>query len=497
MITAPPKDRTEKDALGSRTLPRDALYGVHSLRGGENFPVSGRSIGSIDALVRAMALVKKAAARANARLGHLPPEKAEVIARVCDEIIAGQHRAHFIVDVFQGGGGTSTHMNMNEVIANRGLELMGRTCGDYAHLHPIDDVNLSQSSNDIHETALRLALIQGAGGLEEALLGLADTLAAKDEEFRGVVELGRTHLQDAVPMTLSQEFGAFASAVRREAARTRPVAAALRDLNLGGTAAGTGIAARPDFARAVIDELARLTALPLEPAEDLVRAAWDASDLAQFSAMLRGVGLTLSKIASDLRLLASGPHGGIGEIVLPAVQPGSSQMPGKVNPVVPEMVNQVAFYVAGADVSVGMAVEAGQLQHNPFEPLIAYSLLTSLRLLDGATRLFAARCVHGIKADSAVCARHLGEGAALITALVPLLGHEAATRIASELAAGHDLRALLEREGDLDAAEIERLLALQTPPRATAPTGNRSDAHARRERPRRAAARDCRPEPQR
>lgn len=496
MIVVAPKNRTEKDALGSRTLPRDALYGIHSLRGDENFPVSGRTIGSLDALVRAMALVKKAAARANARLGHLSLEKAEVIARVCDEIIAGQHGAHFVVDVFQGGGGTSTHMNMNEVIANRGLELMGRTCGDYAHLHPIDDVNLSQSSNDIHATALRLALIQGAGGLEEALMGLADMLSAKAGEFAGVVKLGRTHLQDAVPMTLGQEFGAFASAIRREAARTRPVAAALRGLNLGGTAAGTGIAAQPDFARAVIDELAQLTVLPLEPAEDLLRAAWDASDFAQFSAMLRGVGLTLSKIANDLRLLASGPHGGIGEIILPAVQPGSSQMPGKVNPVVPEMVNQVAFYVAGADVSVGMAVEAGQLQHNPFEPLIAYSLLTSMRLLDGATRLFAARCIHGIVADPAVCARHLGEGGALITALVPLLGHETAARIAADVEGGRDLRALLEREGDLDAAEIERLFALQTPPRADAPPGNAPDAHSRRERPRRPAARDRRPQPQ-
>jgi aspartate ammonia-lyase len=479
MIVAPPKDRTEKDALGNRALPSDALYGIHSLRADENFPVSGRTIGSLDALVRAMALVKKAAARANARLGHLSPAKAEVIARVCDEIIAGQHRGHFIVDVFQGGGGTSTHMNMNEVIANRGLELMGRACGDYAHLHPIDDVNLSQSSNDIHETALRLALIQGAGKLEEALLDLADTLAAKAEEFRSVMKLGRTHLQDAVPMTLGQEFGAFASAIRREAARTGPVSAALQGLNLGGTAAGTGIAARPDFGRAVIDELARATALPLEPAEDLLRAAWDASDLAQFSAMLRGVGLTLSKIASDLRLLSSGPHGGIGEIVLPAVQPGSSQMPGKVNPVVPEMVNQVAFYVAGADVSVGMAVEAGQLQHNPFEPLIAYSLLTSLRLLDSATRLFARRCVHGIAAEPAVCARHLGGGAALVTALVPLLGHETAARIASDVADGHDLRAVLEREGDLDAAQIERLFALQSPPHTATQAGSRPDAHGR------------------
>jgi aspartate ammonia-lyase len=462
MIVAHPKDRIEHDALGSRALPHDALYGIHTLRGNENFPVSGQPVGSLDELVRAMALVKKAAARANARLGNLSDEKAQVIARVCDEILAGQHRAYFVVDVFQGGGGTSTHMNMNEVIANRGLELLGRACGDHDSLHPIDDVNRSQSSNDIHATALRLALIHGAAGLEKSLVALAEVLATKGEEFSEVVKLGRTHLQDAVPMTLGQEFGAFASAVHKEAARVGPVSTVLCGLNLGGTAAGTGIAAQPDFAQAVVEELRNLSGLPFEPVPDLLSAAWNASELVQFSAMLRGIGLTLSKIASDLRFLCSGPQGGIGEIILPPVQPGSSQMPGKVNPVIPEMVNQVAFYVAGADVAVGMAAEAGQLQHNAFEPLIAYSLLTGLRLLDNASRIFASRCISGIRARPEVCARHLGASAALISALVPLLGHDVAARIAADVQAGRNLRELLVQEGELEASEIERLFDLQS-----------------------------------
>lgn len=395
--------RTETDELGSRRLPGDALYGINALRASENFPVSGVQINALMPLVRAMAQIKKAAVTANHRLGHLSARKAEIIGRVCDELLAGQHGAQLIVDVYQGGGGTSSHMNLNEVIANRGLELMGHACGQYQHLHPIRDVNLSQSTTDVHSTALRIALMQGAPGLERALLRLADAFAARAEEFGGILKLGRTHLQDAVPMTLGEEFGAVATALRLEAARIWPISQGLAALNLGGTMVGTGLAAQPEFSEAVIRELQRLTELPLRRAEDLVCAAWNQAELVQFSAMLRGVSLTMGKIANDLRLLSSGPRGGFGEITLPSVQAGSPVIAGKINPVIPEMVNQVAFHVAGADVSVGMAAEAGQLQRNVFEPLIAQCLLTSLRMVEHAALIFATRCVEGITANSAAC----------------------------------------------------------------------------------------------
>lgn len=439
--------RIETDELGSRTLPGEALYGINTLRAAENFPVSQVRIGSLGPLIRAMALTKKAAAAANWRLGKLPARKAEVIGRVCDEVIAGQHSDHFIVDVFQGGGGTSSHMNLNEVIANRGLELMGHACGQYQHLHPIRDVNRSQSTTDVHSTALRIALMQGAPELERALRTLADAFAAKGQEFAGLLKLARTHLQDSVPMTLGEEFGAFATALRQEAARIWPVTQDLSGLNLGGTIVGTGLAAQPDFADAVITELQHLTDLPLRRADDLVCAAWNCAELVRFSGMLRRISITLSKIASDLRLLSSGPHGGLGEIVLPAVQPGSPLISGKINPVVPEMVNQVAFHVAGADVSVGMAAEAGQLQRNVFEPLMAHCLLTSLGMVENAARIFASRCVEGIQARSGTCLANLSARETLTAGLVPLVGAETAVKIADAVAAGESLGALLHRQG--------------------------------------------------
>ncbi|AGT08947.1 aspartate ammonia-lyase [Paracoccus aminophilus] len=439
--------RTETDELGSRRLPGEALYGISTLRALENFPVSGVRISTLAPLIHAMALIKKAAAQANQRLGKLSARKAEVIGRVCDELLAGQHAAHLLVDVFQGGGGTSGHMNLNEVIANRGLELMGHACGQYQHLHPIRDVNRSQSTTDVHSTALRIALMQGAPQLERALLELAGAFAGKAQEFGGILKLGRTHLQDAVPMTLGEEFGAFAAALRAEAARIWPISQGLSGLNLGGTMVGTGLTAQPDFAEAVIAELQRLTELPLRRADNLVSAAWNPAELVQFSSMLRGIAVTLAKIANDLRLLSSGPRGGFGEIVLPSVQPGSPLVPGKSNPVIPEMVNQVAFHVAGADVSVGMAAEAGQLQRNAFEPLIAHCLLTSFGMIEQAARLFATRCVAGITAAPAACAANLDAPETLIAGLAALLGTEPATEIAKAVAEGEDLATLLQERG--------------------------------------------------
>lgn len=447
MIPGESWTRTETDELGSRDLPGEALYGINTLRAAENFPVSNMRMETLSPLIRAMALTKKAAAAANYRLGKLSVRKAEVIGRVCDELMAGQHAGHFVVDVFQGGGGTSSHMNLNEVIANRGLELMGHACGQYQHLHPIRDVNRSQSTTDVHATALRIALMQGVPGLERALLSLADAFAAKAQEFGGILKLARTHLQDAVPMTLGEEFQAFATALRHEAARIWPVSQNLARLNLGGTMVGTGLAAQPDFAEAVIAELRRLTELPLRRAEDLVCAAWNSAELVQFSSLLRGIAVTLSKIATDLRLLSSGPRGGIGEITLPAVQSGSPLIEGKVNPVIPEMVNQVAFHVAGADVSVGMAAEAGQLQRNAFEPLMAHCLLTSLGMIENAARIFATRCVQGIRAVPQACAANLSAPGTLTAGLVPLVGREAAADIAEAVAEGEDLGALLRGHG--------------------------------------------------
>ncbi|MGA0539694.1 aspartate ammonia-lyase [Neotabrizicola sp. VNH66] len=439
--------RTETDGLGSRSLPGEALYGINTLRAAENFPVSGMKIEQLVPLIRAMALTKKAAAAANYRLGKLSARKAEIIGRVCEEVMAGQHTSHFIIDVFQGGGGTSSHMNLNEVIANRGLELMGHACGQYEHLHPIRDINRSQSTTDVHATALRIALMQGAPMLERALLNLAEAFAAKAQEFGGILKLGRTHLQDAVPMTLGEEFHAFASALRHDAAQIWPATQSLAGLNLGGTMVGTGLAAQPDFAEAVIAELQRLTDLPLRRADDLVCAAWNNAELVRFSALMRGIAVTLSKIANDLRLLSSGPRGGFGEIALPAIQPGSPLIKGKVNPVIPEMVNQVAFHVAGMDVSVGMAAEAGQLQRNAFEPLMAHCLLTSLGMIENAACIFAERCVSGIRAVAEVCAANLAAPGTLTAGLVPLVGADAAADIAWAVAEGEALGDLLRAQG--------------------------------------------------
>ncbi|TGN67198.1 aspartate ammonia-lyase [Paracoccus liaowanqingii] len=447
--------RIETDQLGSRMLPGEALYGINTLRASENFPVSNRQIGELTPLIRAMALTKKAAAAANWRMGKLSARKAEVIGRACDEVIAGQHTTHFIVDVFQGGGGTSSHMNLNEVIANRGLELMGHACGEYEHLHPIRDVNRSQSTTDVHSTALRIALMQGSPALERALLSLADAFAAKGQDFAGILKLGRTHLQDSVPMTLGEEFNAFATALRLDAGRIWSVTQDLTGLNLGGTIVGTGLAAQPDFAEAVITELQRLTDLPLRRAEDLVCAAWSSAELVRFSGMLRGISVTLSKIAGDLRLLSSGPHGGLGEIALPAVQPGSPLIAGKVNPVIPEMVNQVAFHVAGADVSVGMAAESGQLQRNVFEPLMAHCLLTSLGMVESAARIFASHCVQSIRPLQSACTANLSNPETLVAGLEPLLGQATAAAIATAFSEGQDITSLLREQFSLPVDKKE------------------------------------------
>ena len=454
--------RIERDALGTLEVPFDALYGIQTLRACRNFPISGLPISRHPELLRALALVKKAVASANHQLGALSETKASIIARVCDEIIAGQHANHFPVDVFQGGAGTSTNMNMNEVIANRGLELMGQSCGTYAMLHPNDDVNRSQSTNDVYPTAVRLALLLATPTLVGALADLADAFDENGRRFSHVLKLGRTQLQDAVPMTLGQEMHAYAVTLREDLQRLNAAQGLLSEVNLGGTAIGTGITANAAYRELAIAELARLSGVAVVPTQNLIEASWDVGAFVHFSGLLKRIATKLSKISSDLRLLASGPRGGLGEIRLPAMQPGSSIMPGKVNPVIPEVVNQVAYYVIGVDVSVTFASEAGQLQLNAFEPLIAHSLLQSVHLLRNAAITLNENCVVGILADEDACRGHLEASTAYLTALIPVLGYERVVDLAQSLLSSKmSLRELLSRMTDVSLEELDWALNLK------------------------------------
>jgi len=448
---SPNGTRLENDSLGALDVPLNALYGAQTARALNNFPISGIAISHFPHLIRALALVKKAAATANARLGQLETEKANIIARVCDEIAAGHHHRHFSVDVFQGGAGTSTNMNVNEVIANRGLELMGFRCGDYSKLHPNDDVNRAQSTNDVYPTAVRVAVMTAVPELIAALDALAAAFEVKGSEFSDIEKLGRTELQDAVPMTLGDEMCSYGITLREDIERLNAAIRLLSEVNLGGTAIGTRVTASPEFQVEAVAELAALTGLPLKPSTNLIEASWDVGAFVHLSGNLKRLATKLSKIASDLRLLSSGPRGGLGEISLPAMQPGSSLMPGKVNPVIAEMVNQVAFQVIGTDVTVTFAAEAGQLQLNAFEPLIAYGLLQSITLLRNASDTFRTRCVEGVTANRARCEDNLLASTANFTTLVPVIGYQRASAMAHDmLATGEtwaDVLLRLEREG--------------------------------------------------
>jgi aspartate ammonia-lyase len=455
-----PGFRTEHDSLGDVAVPEHAYYGAQTVRAVQNFPISGVPIAHYPSLIRALAMVKHAAAATNAALGILPAHRAEAIIAAAQEVAGGALREHFPVDAIQGGAGTSTNMNMNEVLANRGLELLGHRRGDYVHLHPNDDVNLSQSTNDAYPTAVRLAVLLACAALTEALDRLAIAFHRKGEAFAHVVKLGRTQMQDAVPMTLGQELGAYAVTIREDIARLHEAQRLLREVNLGGTAIGTRINAPPGYGPRAIAELSTLSGFALVQSENLVEASWDMGGFVMFSGLLKRIASKLSKIANDLRLLSSGPRGGIGEIALPAMQPGSSIMPGKVNPVIPEVLNQVCFQVIGNDLAVTMAAEAGQLQLNAFEPLIARNILESLQLLVAAIGTFTDRCVIGIAAREDVCARHVEASVGSATALVPLLGYERAAAIAQQaLATGRTVRALAQEATGLSDEEIVRVLS--------------------------------------
>jgi aspartate ammonia-lyase len=451
--------RTEHDLLGDREVPDDVYYGVHTVRALENFVITGIQISRYPELIVALACVKEAAARANHRLGLLDTGRAEAIVAVCAEIRAGKLHDQFVVDVIQGGAGTSTNMNANEVIANRGLELLGHRRGDYVHLHPLEHVNLGQSTNDVYPTAVKIAVQLAVHRLQLAMSELVAAFADKAIEFGGFLKMGRTQLQDAVPMTLGQEFGSYAVMVGEDAERLGEAVQLISEINLGGTAIGTGLNAHSRYAQIACEELRAVTELPLVTASNLVEATQDVGSFVQVSGVLKRTAVKLSKICNDLRLLSSGPRAGFGEINLPPVQAGSSIMPGKVNPVVPEVVNQVAFEVIGNDITISMAAEGGQLQLNAFEPIIAHSLFESVTHLTAACDVLRSRCVVGITANVGHMREMVDRSIGLVTALNPYIGYEAATRLAAEaLESGSDVASLVLDRGLLTASQLHTIL---------------------------------------
>jgi aspartate ammonia-lyase len=422
--------RTEHDFLGEMSLPADALYGIQTARAVDNFPITDVRLSHFPELVVALAMVKKACALANCDLGVLDTRRGEAIVAACDEVIAGQHHDFFVVDMIQGGAGTSTNMNANEVIANLALRHLGHPVGEYRHVHPNDHVNLSQSTNDVYPTAMRLAVLSQCAPLVEAQGNLRSAFADKAREFARILKVGRTQLQDAVPMTLGMEFAAFAATTEEDIERVVQLSELLTEVNLGGTAIGTRINAPSGYAEIAVVRLAEISGFRLVAAKDLVEATSDVGAFVTFSGVLKRIALKLSKICNDLRLLSSGPRAGFGEIRLPAVQPGSSIMPGKVNPVIPEVVNQVAYQVIGNDLTVTFAAEAGQLQLNAMEPVMLFNVLQSLRILTRAIIVLTDRCIVGIEADVERCDSLVDNSLVISTALVPLLGYEEAARIA-------------------------------------------------------------------
>ncbi|MEE6165730.1 MULTISPECIES: aspartate ammonia-lyase [unclassified Mycolicibacterium] len=452
--------RTEHDLLGDKDVPADVYYGVHTARALENFPISGVPISRNPDLVVALAAVKQAAAEANRQLGQLDDQIAEAIIAAAVEIRDGALHDQFVVDQIQGGAGTSTNMNANEVIANRALEILGHQRGEYRYLHPLEHVNLGQSTNDVYPTAVKVAVGMAARSLERALRELAERCTAKSIEFADMLKLGRTQLQDAVPMTLGQEFGAYAITIAEDADRLEEALALIAEINLGGTAIGTGLNTHPQYAALVCERLRALTGLPLSTAGNLVEATSDVGAFVQLSGVTKRAAVKLSKICNDLRLLSSGPRAGLGEINLPAVQAGSSIMPGKVNPVIPEVVNQVAFEVIGNDLTVTMAAEAGQLQLNAFEPIIARALLSSLNHLTAAVDVLGERCIQGITANVEHMRDTVLRSASIATALNPVLGYEAATALVAEaIATGASIPELVRRSALLDEETLARILS--------------------------------------
>ncbi|RWH31309.1 aspartate ammonia-lyase [Mesorhizobium sp.] len=455
-------ERTETDMLGERDLPADALFGIHTLRAAENFDVSGIRLRDFPEFVQSLAMVKKAAARTNKELQLLAPDVADAIDRACDRLITCEDLTdHFPIDMMQGGAGTSTNMNVNEVVANLALLEIGKVPGDYAAVHPNDHVNLSQSTNDVYPTAIRVTVMRGCAAVLEAQRRLRDTFGRKGEEFANIAKVGRTQLQDAVPMFLGQEFDAFAETIDEDIIQLRKAMELMREMNLGGTAIGTGLNAPEGFSVSACRHLSEISRLEMVPARNFVEATSDTGAFVSFSGTLKRIAVKLSKICNDLRLLSSGPRAGLGEIRLPPRQAGSSIMPGKVNPVIPEMMNQIGFQIIGNDLTVTLAASAGQLQLNAMEPVIVLNILQSMRLLARGMDILRERCVDGIEADADRCRFLYDQSLILAASLNPVVGYSKAAILAkAALASGTSLRQAAEADGSFSRAQLDQIFGV-------------------------------------
>jgi aspartate ammonia-lyase len=468
--------RTERDPLGELPVPADALYGIQTLRAHQNFPISG--LKPLPAFVDAVIWIKRAAAETHKQTGRLEARLADAIIQAADEVLAGQHRDQFIVDVYQAGAGTSHNMNCNEVLANRANQLLGGELGTYKPVHPNDHVNMAQSTNDVIPTAMRLATLATLPALIDAMDRLAAAFARKGDAFDDVIKSGRTHLQDATPIRLGQEFRAYGRTVARHREKLGDAAEWLREMNIGGSAVGTGLNVEPEYPALMVEYLSQVTGMELREADDRIQLMQSMGDIATFSGAMRAWVIDLAKIANDIRLLASGPRTGLAEINLPAVQPGSSIMPGKVNPSIAEMVNQVCYQALGLDTTVAMAAEAGQLELNVMMPVITHNIVFMLIIVGNATRVFAERCIEGVEADAEQCAHWLERSPALVTALAPRIGYAAAAKLAKEaVASGLTVRELVTKKGVLDPKEMDAVLDLRAMtelgvPGAGAPMGS-------------------------
>ena len=449
--------RLESDSIGTKEVPGNAYYGVQSLRALENFNITGQRMHP--EMIRSLAYLKKACAIANMQADNLDTITGEAIVKACNLIIEGRFHDQFIVDPIQGGAGTSMNMNANEVIANAAIELLGGKCGDYSIVHPNDDVNRGQSTNDVIPTAGKMTVIALLKELEKSLTALFDSFSRKADEFDNILKMGRTQMEDAVPIRLGQEFNAYASATRRSLERIRKYESEMHMINMGGTAIGTGINANQSYFDNIARILSEVTGTEYTQAEDLVDATQNIDCFCALSSSLKDCALTLSKIASDLRLMGSGPKTGFGEITLPAKQNGSSIMPGKVNPVIPEVVNQVAFRIVGNDVTISFAAESGQLELNAFEPVAFYSLFQSIDILKNAVDTFVVNCIDGITANEERCKQLLEQSVGIVTALNPYIGYTASAKLAKEaLATGTPIREIVLREGILTEEQMEHIM---------------------------------------
>ena len=451
--------RLEHDLIGEKSIPNEYYFGIQTLRAIENFHISRVHLNLFPSFIKAFSIVKEAAAKANNQLGVLSKEKCEAIVMACEEIKNGLLHEHFAVDMIQGGAGTSTNMNANEVIANRALEFMGHKKGEYQYCHPNNDINMSQSTNDAYPTAMRIALLLRTPEITQSLNWLIDAFKAKGEEFADVIKMGRTQLQDAVPMTLGQEFDAYAATLAEEITRIEHNAKLFLEVNMGATAIGTGINSDPSYTPLCINHLREITGMPIVAANNMIEATNDTGAFIMYSSAVKRLAVKLSKISNDLRLLSSGPRAGFNEINLPPMQPGSTIMPGKVNPVIPEVINQIAFRVIGNDLTITMAAEAGQLELNAMEPIIVHSLFESIEMLVNGMNTLRDKCIIGITANKEYCKQQVYNSIGLVTALNPYLGYEVSTELAKEaLAKNKGVYDLVLEKGLMSKNELDKIL---------------------------------------